>query len=106
MVHSDTRPTDDQEVMGSIPAGSDNIITWRSIIKYYLQSFSPFRCFKKRSCQFPGERMSFDLAVKVQPNPTFKIQTNLNNQKRDTAESVILSLIMRNNENCDISNFL
>ena len=32
MVQSDTRPTGNQEVAGSIPAGSDNILSWRLII--------------------------------------------------------------------------
>ena len=46
------RPTGDQEVAGSIPAGSDNILSWRLIMKYFLRSFSPFRRFKKGSCHF------------------------------------------------------
>ena len=29
-----------------------NILSWRLIIKYFLRSFSPFRWFKKGSCQF------------------------------------------------------
>ena len=29
-----------------------NILSWRLIMKYFLQSFSPFRWFKKGSCQF------------------------------------------------------
>ena len=29
--------------------------TWRLIIKYFLRSFSPFRWFKKDSCQFLAE---------------------------------------------------
>ena len=46
------RPTWDQEVAGSTPAEADNILSWRLIIKYFLRSFSPFRWFKKGSCQF------------------------------------------------------
>ena len=46
------RPTGDQEVAGSTPAGVDNILSWRLITKYFLRSFSPFRWFKKGSCQF------------------------------------------------------
>ena len=46
------RPTGDQEVAGSTPAEVGNILSWRLIMKYYLRSFSPFRCFKKGSCQF------------------------------------------------------
>ena len=46
------RPTEDQEVAGSIPAEVGNILSWRLIMKYFLQSFSPFRWFKKGRCQF------------------------------------------------------
>ena len=46
------RPTEDQEVAGSTPAEVGNILSWRLIMKYFLRSFSPFRCFKKGSCQF------------------------------------------------------
>ena len=37
------RPTGDQEVAGSTPAEIGNILPWRLIMKYFLQSFSPFR---------------------------------------------------------------
>ena len=46
------RPTGDQEVAGSTPAEVGNILSWRLIMKYLLRSFSPFRWFKKDSCQF------------------------------------------------------
>ena len=46
------RPTGDQEVTGSTPAEVGNILLWRLIMKYFLRSFSPFRWFKKGSCQF------------------------------------------------------
>ena len=46
------RPTGDQEVAGSTPAEVANILSWRLIMKYFLRSFSPFRWFKKGSCQF------------------------------------------------------
>ena len=46
------RLTGDQEVAGSTPAEVGNILSWRLIMKYFLQSFSPFRWFKKGSCQF------------------------------------------------------
>ena len=36
-----------------IPAGSSNILSWRLIMTYFLQSFSPF---KKGSCQFLAKR--------------------------------------------------
>ena len=36
-------PTGDQEVPGSTPAEVGNILSWRLIMKYFLQSFSPFR---------------------------------------------------------------
>ena len=44
-------PTGDQ-VTGSTPAEVGNILSWRLIMKYFLWSFSPFRWFKKGSCQF------------------------------------------------------
>ena len=46
------RPTGDQEVAGSTPAEVGNILSWILIMKYFLRSFSPFRWFKKGSCQF------------------------------------------------------
>ena len=46
------RPTGDQEVAGSTLAEVGNILSWRLIMKYFLRSFSPFRWFKKGSCQF------------------------------------------------------
>ena len=48
----DARPTGDQEAAGSTPAEVGNILSWRLIMKYFLRSFSPFRWFKKGSCQF------------------------------------------------------
>ena len=48
----DAHPTGDQEVAGSTPAEVGNILSWRLIMKYFLRSFSPFRWFKKGSCQF------------------------------------------------------
>ena len=52
VVQLDVRLTGDQEVAGSIPAEVGNILSWRLIMKYFLRSFSPFRWFKKDSCQF------------------------------------------------------
>ena len=46
------RPTGDQKVAGLTPAEVGNILSWRLIMKYFLRSFSPFRWFKKGSCQF------------------------------------------------------
>ena len=46
------RLTGDQEVAGSTPAEVGDILSWRLIVKYFLRSFSPFRWFKKGSCQF------------------------------------------------------
>ena len=34
------------------PRRGRNILSWRLIMKYFLRSFSPFRWFKKSSCQF------------------------------------------------------
>ena len=45
----DERLTGDQEVVGLIPAGSGNTIL-RRLIDHSLESFSPFRWFKKDSC--------------------------------------------------------
>ena len=52
MAQLDAHPTGDQEVVGLIPTGSGNILSWRFITRYFLRSFSPFRRFKKGSCQF------------------------------------------------------
>ena len=52
MAQMDACLTGDQEVVGYIPAGSDNILSWRLIMKYFLRSFSPFCWFKKGSCRF------------------------------------------------------
>ena len=38
----DACPTGDQEVAGSISVWYSNILSWRLIINYFLQSFSPF----------------------------------------------------------------
>ena len=46
------RPTGDQEVAGSTPTEVGNILSWKLIMKYFRLSFSPFRWFKKGSCQF------------------------------------------------------
>ena len=51
-VRLETRRTWDQEVAGSTPTKVGNILSWRLIMKYFLRSFSPFRWFKKGSCQF------------------------------------------------------
>ena len=52
VAQSDAFLTGNQEVAGSIPTGSGNILSWRLIMKYILRSISPFRWFKKGSCQF------------------------------------------------------
>ena len=36
---SDMHSTGDQEVMGSIPTGSGNILSWRFLMQYFLRSF-------------------------------------------------------------------
>ena len=51
----ENRPTGDQEVTSSTPAEVGNILSWRLIMKYFLRTFSPFRWFKKGSCQFLAE---------------------------------------------------
>ena len=47
-------PTGDQEAAGSIPADVGNILSWRLIMKYFLQSFSPFQ---EGQLSVSGERM-------------------------------------------------
>ena len=58
----DARPTGDQEVVGSTPAEVGNILSWRLIMKYFLRSFSPFRWFKKGSCQFLAKECAKECA--------------------------------------------
>ena len=48
----DACPTGDQEVAGSTPAVSATFFRGDLIMKYFLQSFSSFRWFKKGGCQF------------------------------------------------------
>ena len=48
---SDACPTGDQEIVGLIPTGSGNILSWRWIMKCFLRSSSFFYCFKKGNCQ-------------------------------------------------------
>ena len=61
----DARPTGDKEVVGSTSSEVGNILLWRLIMKYFLQSFSPFRLFKKGSCQFlPKECAQYWLTTK------------------------------------------
>ena len=42
VVQLDGHPTGDQEVVGLTPSGSAKF-SWELIMKYFLQSFSPFR---------------------------------------------------------------
>ena len=44
--------TGDQKVVVSTPAGPPTFFRRDLIMKYFLQSFSPFCWFKKGSCQF------------------------------------------------------
>ena len=46
-----SRPTGDQEIAGSVPTGSGNILSWRLIMKYFLQSLSPLRWFKSGNAE-------------------------------------------------------
>ena len=46
------RPTGDQLVAGSSPAGSAIFFSGDLIMKYFLQSYSLFRWFKKGSFSF------------------------------------------------------
>ena len=54
VAQSDARPTGDQEVAGSIPAGPGIILSWRLIMKYFLQSFSPFTLIEERQLSVSG----------------------------------------------------
>ena len=58
----------DLEVAGSIPVWSDNILLSRSImnLKYFLLSFSPFRWFKKGSCQFLVKECAQELVNRLE----------------------------------------
>ena len=38
----DAHPAGEQEVVSLVPARSGNSLSWRLIMKYYLESFSPF----------------------------------------------------------------
>ena len=41
---------------GFNPHRGSNILSWRLIMKYFLRSVSPFRWFKKGSCQFLAKK--------------------------------------------------
>ena len=51
----DARPTGDQKVACSTPARSETFFRGDLMTKYFLRSFSPFRLFKKGSCQFQAK---------------------------------------------------
>ena len=53
----DPRPTGDHGVASSTPAVSATFFRGYLIMKYFLRSFSPFRWFKKGSCQFREKKM-------------------------------------------------
>ena len=52
MAQLDAQLTGDQEVAGSTPIGSATFFRRDLIMKYFLQSFSPFCCCKKGNYQF------------------------------------------------------
>ena len=52
VAQSDVHPNGDQKVIALISAGSGNILSWRLIMKYFLQSFFLFPQLKKGSYQF------------------------------------------------------
>ena len=47
----DVHPTGDQEIANLTLARSATFFREDLIMKYFLQPFSPFNCFKKGSCQ-------------------------------------------------------
>ena len=53
----DAHPTGDQGVAGSNPAESAILFCADLIMKYFLQTFSPFRWSKKDRCQFLAKRV-------------------------------------------------
>ena len=56
VVQLDARPTGDQEVTGSTPAGSATFFRGDFIMKYFLRSFSP-SADSRRAGVISGERM-------------------------------------------------
>ena len=56
MAQLDARPTGDQKVAGSTPAEVGNILSWRLIMKYFLQSFS-LPLIQEGQLSVSGERM-------------------------------------------------
>ena len=52
MAQSDACPTGDQEIGGLTPAGSATFFRGDMIMKYFLQSFSPFRWLEKGTFSF------------------------------------------------------
>ena len=52
----DGRPSGDQEVVGLIPAGSGNNLSWRLIMKYFLVIFS-LPLIQEGQLSGSGERM-------------------------------------------------
>ena len=52
----DGRPSGDQEVVGLIPAGSGNNLSWRLIMKYFLVIFS-LPLIQEGQLSVSGERM-------------------------------------------------
>ena len=79
MAQSDALSTGDKEIAGSMPPGSGNILPWRLNIKYFLRSFSPFRRFKKGSCQFLSKESNrLDMTVIVLTGTIYSEPTNLN----------------------------
>ena len=64
VAQSDTYPTGDQEVTGSILTGSSNVISWR-FKKYFLRSFSLFRRCKKGSDQFLAKECAQEMVNRL-----------------------------------------
>ena len=57
MAQSDVCLTGDQEVTVSIPAWSGNILPWRLIMKYFLQSFSVSADSRRAVVSFWGKNV-------------------------------------------------
>ena len=52
VAQSDARPTGGQDVTGSSPTGSGNILSWKLIMKYFLRWSSPSADSKRAVCPF------------------------------------------------------
>ena len=69
MAPSNARTIGDQEIAGSIRAGSGNILSWKMIVNYFLRSLSTFRWFKTGSYQFLAKECAQELVKRLENKP-------------------------------------